>query len=193
MPPSRRRCDACRRTLPEVPAPGRRARFCGAACRSAAYRRRQAGLRETADRWPHPRGHLSLATLPAWVAAERAAERARRARQRQAARRRSWRRWCIARWRADRLGLLWRGANPAPSDAAVAVLEEMTAAAAACAAVGARNPSGGRPDWEQEVIAAKELLAKVTPPHRSRPERRRGEREERKAAARLSRTSVDQR
>jgi hypothetical protein len=69
------------------------------------------------------------------------------------------------------------------------VLEEMTAAAAACAAVGARNPSGGRPDWEQEVIAAKELLAKVTPPHRSRPERRRGEREERKAAAKVSRTS----
>src|SRR5450759_243971 len=189
MPPSRRRCNACGRALPAASGAGRTARFCGAACRSAAYRRRQAGLRETADRWPHPRGHLSLATLPAWVAAERAAERARRTRQRQAERRRSWRRRCTARWRADRLGLLWRGANPAPSDAAVAVLEEMTAAAAACAAVGARNPAGSRPDWEQEVIAAKELLAKVTPPHRSRPERRRGEREERKAAARVSRTS----
>lgn len=186
MHPNRLRCDACGRVLPVISRPGRPARFCGTSCRSAAYRRRQAGLGETADRWSHPRGHLSLATLAAWVAAERAAERTRRARERQAARRRSWRRWCQARSRASRLDLLWYGASPAPSEAAVIALEEMVAAAVVCTGLGTRSPTGSRPDWDHEVTAAKELLAKVTPPHRSRAERRRSLREERTAASKTA-------
>lgn len=186
---ARRRCDACARPLSSVSGPGRPARFCGTACRSAAYRRRQAGVRETADRWSTPRGHLSLETLAAYVAAQRAAERKRRARERQAVRRRSWRRWCLARWQASKVGLLWPSVVPSPSEAAVAALEEMAAAAAACAGVGVRGPGGSAPDWDHEMTVVRELLAKVTPPHRTRAERRRAERMERKAADRLRRAS----
>jgi hypothetical protein len=171
--------------LPGASGPGRPARFCGTACRSAAYRRRRAGIRETAERWSNPRGHLALETLAAYVAAQRAAERKRQARKRQAVRRRAWRRWGNARWQASRLGLLWPGLLPNPSEAAVVALEEMAAAAAACAEAGARGPRGSNPDWDHEVTLARELLVNVTPPRRTRAERRRAEREERKAAGRL--------
>ena len=185
MPSVRRRCDACGRALSGPTGAGRPARFCGSACRSAAYRRRRAGIRESADRWPTPRGHLRLQELPAHLAARRATARRRQARERAAARRRAWRRWCVARRRASVLGLLWIEAPPRRSEAAVAALEELAAAAAACAEVRVRGPGAWTPDWAGEVAAARQLAARAAPPHQNRAERRRAARDARKAADRI--------
>ena len=55
-------CAACSAPL-TIPAKGRRPRFCGTACRAAAYRRRRQELSEQTPRWTGPQGRLRLARL----------------------------------------------------------------------------------------------------------------------------------
>ncbi len=57
---------------------GRPARFCGTACRSAAYRRRRQRLAEDAPRWRGPRGRLTLRNARTWRARLAALVRRRR-------------------------------------------------------------------------------------------------------------------
>ena len=78
----RLRCASCRGRL-ALRARGRPARFCGTACRSAAYRRRRQRLAEDAPRWRGPRGRLTLRNARTWRARLAALMR-RRARQRAA-------------------------------------------------------------------------------------------------------------
>jgi hypothetical protein len=92
-------CAACRRTLRRR-STGRPPRFCGAACRSSAHRRRQQGLRESMPRWASARGRLSLRRARTWRAREAALARRRECRRRAradlAAQRRAHRRWRAA-------------------------------------------------------------------------------------------------
>ncbi|GAC1345183.1 MAG: hypothetical protein NVSMB29_19300 [Candidatus Dormibacteria bacterium] len=81
-----RHCVVCGGAL-EKPARGRMPRFCGVACRMAAYRRRRQGVTERLPRWAGPRGRLRLSRLHAFegeqaariVAAEQREERRRAA------------------------------------------------------------------------------------------------------------------
>ena len=158
---------------------GRPPRFCGAACRAAAYRRRRQGQPESLPRWPHARGQLRLSGADFWEtrrdapAGVRATAREERARQ--AAVRRALRRWDSAFATAERLHVL-RGA-PAPTPAAVAAWREIAAAAAECARVQA--PGG---PWTPVQESAERAVVLLTSPHLTRAEHRRRQREERKRA-----------
>ena len=82
-----RRCVVCGGAL-EKPARGRMPRFCGVACRMAAYRRRRQGVTERLPRWEGPRGRLRLSRLHAFEgeqAARLAAAEQREERRRAAA------------------------------------------------------------------------------------------------------------
>lgn len=77
-------CAVCGATLDLQPK-GRGKRFCGVACRMAAYRRRRQGVSEKVPRWDGPRGQLRLSRLPAFEReqmARRASEQARAERPR---------------------------------------------------------------------------------------------------------------
>jgi hypothetical protein len=77
-------CAVCGATLDLQPK-GRGKRFCGVACRMAAYRRRRQGVSEKVPRWVGPRGQLRLSRLPAFEReqmARRASEQARAERPR---------------------------------------------------------------------------------------------------------------
>jgi hypothetical protein len=63
--PKARLCVSCGVML-EKPPRGRMPRFCGAACRMAAYRRRRQKLSEKTPRWDRPRGRLRLSRLQAF-------------------------------------------------------------------------------------------------------------------------------
>ena len=66
MPTRKRtRCVACGAPLERVPR-GHGKRFCGAACRVAAYRRRRQRLAESTPRWERARGRLRLSGLAAF-------------------------------------------------------------------------------------------------------------------------------
>jgi predicted nucleic acid-binding Zn ribbon protein len=58
-------CVVCGATLERQPK-GRGKRFCGVACRMAAYRRRRQGVTEKMPRWEGPRGRLRLSRLRAF-------------------------------------------------------------------------------------------------------------------------------
>jgi len=58
-------CAACGSSLAKPPR-GRMPRFCGVACRMAAYRRRRQELPETTPRWAGPRGRLCLSRRAAF-------------------------------------------------------------------------------------------------------------------------------
>ncbi|HXC75686.1 MAG TPA: hypothetical protein VNU19_01410 [Candidatus Acidoferrum sp.] len=103
---------------------------------------------------------------------------AREERAREAAVRRALRRWDIAFAAAERLHVL-RGA-PAPTPAAAAAWREIAAAAAECARVQA--PGG---PWMPVQESAERGAVLLTPPHLTRAEHRRRQREERKQAQRL--------
>jgi hypothetical protein len=175
-------CAACGEPLRSRTARGRPARFCGQACRAAAYRRRRQGQPESLPRWPHARGQLRLSGAGFWetrrdaLAGVRATAREERARQ--AAVRRALRRWDSAFAAAERIHVL-RGA-PAPTPAAVAAWREIAAAAAECARVQA--PGG---PWTPVQESAERGVVLLTPPHLTRAEHRRRRREERKRAQRL--------
>jgi hypothetical protein len=171
--------------------PGRPARFCNPACRVAAHRRRQQGLPETEARWSGPRGRLSLARAAAWEAAQAAVAGRRRERAHVAAQNRAWRRWRHAAAVADRLRVGF-GYAPNPSEEAAALWREILAAERECVALGvprvqpeiaARLHVHRVPivTWEEEIRWAEQKLAGVTPPHLSRAELRRREREAAKA------------
>lgn len=85
LPP---RCAACLEPLTTAPR-GHGKRFCGTACRVAAYRRRQQKVSEKAPRWDHARGRLRLSKAGAFD--RRQAELAE-ARQQRAERRERYRR-----------------------------------------------------------------------------------------------------
>jgi hypothetical protein len=161
---------------------GRPPRFCGQACRAAAYRRRRQAQPESLPRWPHPRGQLRLSGADFWetrrdtLAGVRATAREERARQ--AAVRRALRRWDSAFANAERLHVL-RGA-PAPTPAAVAAWRAIAAAAAECARVQA--PGG---PWTPVQESAERAVVLLTSPHLTRADHRRRQREERKRAKRL--------
>ena len=72
----RRRCDSCRALL-QAQGRGRPARFCGSACRSAAYRRRRRGVAETLPRWVASRGRLTLSSARTWRARQALLKRRR--------------------------------------------------------------------------------------------------------------------
>ena len=57
-----RLCVVCGSPL-EKPSRGRMPRFCGVACRMAAYRRRRQKLSEKMPRWEGPQGRLRLSRL----------------------------------------------------------------------------------------------------------------------------------
>jgi hypothetical protein len=59
------RCAACKGPLVFQPR-GHGKRFCGVACRVAAYRRRQQGITERTPRWERSRGRLRLSRLHAF-------------------------------------------------------------------------------------------------------------------------------
>ncbi len=175
-------CAACGEPFRLRATRGRPARFCGPACRAAAYRRRRQGQPESLPRWPHPRGRLRLSGADFWetrrdaLAGVRATAREERARQ--AAVRRALRRWDSAFAAAERLHVL-RGA-PAPTPAAVAAWREIAAAAAECARVQA--PGG---PWTPVQESAERAVVLLTSPHLTRADHRRRQREERKRAKRL--------
>ena len=175
-------CAACGEPLRPGTIRGRPARFCGQACRAAAYRRRRQGQPELLPRWPHPRGQLRLSGADFWEtrrdapAGVRATAREERARQ--AAVRRALRLWDRAFAAAERLHVL-RGA-PAPTRAAVAAWREIAAAAAECARVQA--PGG---PWTPVQESAERAMVLLTSPHLTRADHRRRQREERKRAQRL--------
>lgn len=76
VPPRRvRLCVVCGAAL-EKPSRGRMPRFCGVACRMAAYRRRQQGVTEKLPRWERPRGRLRLSRLLAMEREQLARSRA---------------------------------------------------------------------------------------------------------------------
>jgi hypothetical protein len=176
------RCAACNVAIHRRSVRGRPPRFCGPACRAAAYRRRRQSQPESLPRWPHPRGQLRLSGADFWEtrrdapAGVRATAREERARQ--AAVRRALRHWDSAFAAAERLHVL-RGA-PAPTPAAVAAWREIAAAAAECARV--RAPGGPWPPVQESAGRAVVLL---TSPHLTRADHRRRQREERKRAQRL--------
>jgi hypothetical protein len=175
-------CAACCEPLQPSATRGRPARFCGPACRAAAYRRRRQGQPESLPRWPHPRGQLRLSGADFWetrrdtLAGVRATAREERARQ--AGVRRALRRWDSAFANAERLHVL-RGA-PAPTPAAVAAWRAIAAAAAECARVQA--PGG---PWTPVRESAERAVVLLTSPHLTRANRKRRQREERKRAQRL--------
>jgi hypothetical protein len=174
-------CAACNVAIDRRSVLGRPPRFCGPACRAAAYRRRRQRQPESLPRWPHHRGQLRLSGADFWetrrdaLAGVRATAREERARQ--AAVRRALRRWDSAFAAAERIHVL-RGA-PAPTPAAAAAWREIAAAAAECARVQA--PGG---PWTPVRESAERSVSLLTPPHLTRADHRRREREERKLARR---------
>ena len=62
---NRTRCVACGAPLERLPR-GHGKRFCGVACRVAAYRRRRQRLAESTPRWERARGRLRLSGLAAF-------------------------------------------------------------------------------------------------------------------------------
>jgi hypothetical protein len=175
-------CAACNVAMDRRSVRGRPPRFCGPACRAAAYRRRRQSQPESLPRWPHPRGQLRLSGVDFWetrrdaLAGVRATAREERARQ--AAVRRALRLWDSAFAAAERLHVL-RGA-PAPTPAAVAAWRAIAAAAAECARVQA---PGGL--WGPVHDGAERAVVLLTGSHLTRADHRRREREERKRAKRL--------
>ena len=180
--------------MPVREGPGRPARFCSPACRVAAHRRRHQGLPEAEPRWSGPRGRLSLARAAAWEAAQAATARRRRERAHLAAQNRAWRRWRHAGAVAARLRVGF-GYVPRPSEEAAAVWREILAAERECVALGVprvepevaarlRSKRVWVVTWEEEIRWAEQKLAEVTPPHLSRAELRRREREAAKAERR---------
>jgi hypothetical protein len=112
-------CAACNVAIDRRSVRGRPPRFCGPACRAAAYRRRRQGQPESLPRWPHPRGQLRLSGADFWkmrraLAGVRATAREERARL--AAVRRALRRWDSTFAAAERLHVL-RGAPVQPRSA----------------------------------------------------------------------------
>ena len=175
-------CAACNVAMERRSVRGRPPRFCGEACRAAAYRRRRQGQPESLPRWPHARGQLRLSGANFWerrrdaLAGVRATAREERARQ--AAVRRALRHWDSAFAAAERLHVL-RGA-PAPTPAAVAAWRAIAAAAAECARVQA--PGG---PWTPVRESAERAVVLLTSQHLTRAEHWRRQREERKRARRL--------
>jgi hypothetical protein len=175
-------CAACNVAMEGRSVRGRPPRFCGPACRAAAYRRRRQGQPESLPRWPHARGQLRLSGADFWetrrdaLAGVRATAREERARQ--VAVRRALSHWDSAFAAAERLHVI-RGA-PAPTPAAVAAWREIAAAAAECA----RAEAPGGP-WTPVQQGAERAAVLLTPPHLTRADHRRRQREERKRAKRL--------
>jgi hypothetical protein len=175
-------CAACNVVMEGRSVRGRPPRFCGAACRAAAYRRRRQGQAESLPRWRHARGRLRLSGADFWETRRDALAgvrpTAREERARQTAVRRALRRWDSAYAAAERLNVL-RGA-PAPTLAAVAAWREIGAAAAECARVQA--PGG---PWTPVQESAERAVVLLRSPHLTRADHRRRQREERKRAKRL--------
>ncbi len=108
-------CAACNVATERRSVRGRPPRFCGPACRTAAYRRRRQRQPESLPRWPHPREQLRLSGADFWETRRDALadvrDSAREERARQAAVRRALRRWDSAFAAAERIHVL-RGAPP---------------------------------------------------------------------------------
>jgi hypothetical protein len=170
------RCAACGKRLPRQGGRGRPRRFCGDACRVAAYRRREQELPESFPRWSGPRGQIALEDFAGWDRERRAEavkqERLRRRRLRD----RAERRWQKASAAAEGHGVSTRATKP--SQAAAEACRELAAAAAACAEVGIPGQ-----DWVQLQAQAVRRAEQLTPRGPSRAERRRRQREEAKAEA----------
>jgi hypothetical protein len=175
-------CAACNVAMEGRSVRGRPPRFCGQACRAAAYRRRRQGQPESLPRWSHPRGQLRLSGADFWETRRNAPAgvraTAREERGRQAAVRRALRHWDSAFANAERLHVL-RGA-PAPTPAAVAAWRAIAAAAAECARVQA--PGG---PWTPVRESAERAVVLLTSPDLIRADHRLRQREERKRAKRL--------
>ena len=181
-------CAACRQQI--LKASGRRGhpvRFCGDACRAAAYRRRKQDERESLPRWPHARGTLRLSDAAEWDLAQRKAERIRgeaaEDRARQAAWNRASKQWRHARAVAGHLRVLY--GSPAASVEAQVAWRDIVNAASACARLGVPGV-----DWEQELARAERRAAELEPRHLIRAEHRRRQREERKAEPKPQRPGV---
>lgn len=86
-----RQCVVCAAPL-TLPPKGRIPRFCGVACRMAAYRRRRQQLPEQTPRWTRPRGKLRLSRLEAFEREKLEKERRRAERLAQAEETAEWRR-----------------------------------------------------------------------------------------------------
>jgi len=174
-----RLCAACGNPLPSPSGRGRPPRFCRSACRAAAYRRRQQEEPESLPRWPHPRGCIALSELADWeddCASDRAARgKAREERTERAAKNRAWRRWRHARSVASHLGVLYGGRAPSPARAAA--WQAIADAVAECARL--RIPGV---NWRKEQATAERRVTELTPPHVTRAEYRRQQREERRSA-----------
>jgi len=144
------RCAACRRALRRR-STGRPPRFCGAACRSSAHRRRQQGLSESMPRWASARGRLSLRRARTWRAREAALARRREGRRRAraglAAQRLAQRRWRVASAALTRLPR--DAVTRAPWSAINSTCRAVAEAAAECRRL---NVSGA--DWSTEVWRA---------------------------------------
>ena len=156
---------------------GRPPRFCGHACRNAAYRRRDQDLPENLPRWER-RGQVAMSELDEWQELRRAdaveREARRLERERLAAQRRAWKAWRHSLWMADRR-LVRFGTRR--SFEAVDAWRGILAALQQCREL--RVP-GVR--WDLQIKAAEEHLQAVDPTRAPRAERRRHVREARKAA-----------
>ncbi|MEO8898526.1 MAG: hypothetical protein ABI352_08175, partial [Candidatus Dormibacter sp.] len=163
-------CIACGKQIQVCPQRGRPARFCGGACRAAAYRRRQQDEPEWLPRWPHARGTVRLSEAAAWEFEREANElllaAARQKRAHRAAQNRARRRWRHTFAVADRLRVLY--ATPSPSAAAAAAWRDIADAVTECARLKVPGVQ-----WQQELADALRRVAELTPPRITRAEWRR--------------------